>query len=291
MICIDRIIWTSYIGGWKCRTHLRCCSPHCACWCWAMGMERPWSLASTMGMRSSADDVFLLRGIIDIRTYRPYRYHIDIVAHVLKTFGAPVLWLGAGITHHFHPVLGGSVSTVLIFFDWVENGNTPISFSLQRVNWVDFTSLALSISILFELDFWTGFCVAEVIAFCICLLNLFIAVHGAGVPIPHESFTSECHEFFGSTQEAYDKAQETAHISFLQDCSAHCFRSQDVLVISYDVNVNRCQNKWCIQHVNYESWVFTFFTWVLHQERSAICLNCLLMPKWPPSGSLPVWVG
>lgn len=116
MICIDRIIWTSYIGGWKCRTHLRCCSPHCACWCWAMGMERPWSLASTMGMRSSADDVFLLRGIIDIRTYRPYRYHIDIVAHVLKTFGAPVLWLGAGITHHFHPVLGGSVSTVLIFF-------------------------------------------------------------------------------------------------------------------------------------------------------------------------------
>lgn len=52
-----------------------------------------------------------------------------------------------------------------------------------------------------------------VIAFCICLLNLFIAVHG----------------------EAYDKAQETAHISFLQ-------------------------------------------------ERSAICLNCLLMPKWPPSG-------
>ena len=33
-----------------------------------------------------------------------------------------------------------------------------------------------------------------VIAFCICLLNLFIAVHG----------------------EAYDKAQETAHISFLQ---------------------------------------------------------------------------
>ena len=115
MICIDRIIWTSYIGGWKCRTHLRCCSPHCACWCWAMGMERPWSLASTMGMRSSADDVFLLRGIIDIRTYRPYRYHIDIVAHVLKTFGAPVLWLGAGITHHFHPVLGGSVSTVLIF--------------------------------------------------------------------------------------------------------------------------------------------------------------------------------
>ena len=112
-------------------------------------------------------------------------------------------------------------------------------------------SLALSISILFELDFWTGFCVAEVIAFCICLLNLFIAVHGAGVLIPHESFTSECHEFFGSTQEAYDKAQETAHISFLQDCSAHfhtqtvtnslCFRSQDVLVVSFDVN--RCQNK------------------------------------------------
>ncbi|CAK9116685.1 unnamed protein product [Durusdinium trenchii] len=52
-----------------------------------------------------------------------------------------------------------------------------------------------------------------VIAFCICLLNLFIAVHG----------------------EAYDKAQETAQVSFLQ-------------------------------------------------ERAAICLNCLLMPKWPPPG-------
>ena len=86
MICIDRIIWASYIGGWKCRTHLRCCSPHCACWCWAMGMERPSSLASTMGMRSLADDVFLLRGIIDIRMYRYHWYHMDIVAHVLKTF-------------------------------------------------------------------------------------------------------------------------------------------------------------------------------------------------------------
>lgn len=52
-----------------------------------------------------------------------------------------------------------------------------------------------------------------VIAFCICLLNLFIAVHG----------------------EAYGKAQETAHISFLQ-------------------------------------------------ERAAICLHCLLMPCWLPTG-------
>lgn len=56
-----------------------------------------------------------------------------------------------------------------------------------------------------------------VIAFCICLLNLFIAVHS----------------------EAYDKAQETAHISFLQ-------------------------------------------------ERAAICLNCLLMPSWPPAGCCKV---
>ena len=105
-------------------------------------------------------------------------------------------------------------------------------------------SIALSISILFEIDLWTifawVFCVAEVIAFCICLLNLFIAVHGAGVLITHENFhhktcshmtifTLECHEFFESTQEAYDKAQETAHISFLQDCSAH-FHRQTVFV-------------------------------------------------------------
>ncbi|CAJ1371355.1 unnamed protein product [Effrenium voratum] len=52
-----------------------------------------------------------------------------------------------------------------------------------------------------------------VIGFCIVILNLFIAVHG----------------------EAYDKAQETANISFLQ-------------------------------------------------EKAAICLHCLLMPKWPPPG-------
>jgi len=80
---------------------------------------------------------------------------------------------------------GDGVNTVLALYDGVETGSV-----------VTFVFLCAAVTV-----------------FCICILNLFIAVHG----------------------EAYDTVQEVAHISFLQ-------------------------------------------------ERAAISLQCLLMPKWPPVG-------
>jgi len=80
---------------------------------------------------------------------------------------------------------GDGVNTVLQLYDAVEGGSL-----------VTFVFLCAAVTV-----------------FCICILNLFIAVHG----------------------EAYDTVQEVAHISFLQ-------------------------------------------------ERAAISLQCLLMPKWPPAG-------
>jgi len=77
-----------------------------------------------------------------------------------------------------------------------------------------------------------------VIAFCICLLNLFIAVHG----------------------EAYGKAQETAHISFLQERAAICLHC--LLMPSF------LPSRWQSQASHPKSfcvliYVLTFATWAI----------------------------